>query len=72
MRYEKALAKIDADNAMTAEFVVECTDLREGIGSATLTVGEPLLYEQLLELSPHTARRRARRLGYSTSTWASS
>lgn len=71
MRYEKALADIVADDARVAQLIAECADLRAELESATLAEGEPLLYEQLVELiirvtdhlfaAHETLRKRVRR-----------
>ena len=50
MRYEKALSEIEANDDRTKNLIDECSDLRKRLEGATLDKGEPLLYEQLLEL----------------------
>ena len=50
MRYERLLGRIESDDVKTAQLVAECADLRARLESSTLAAGEPLLYEQLVEL----------------------
>ena len=50
MRYEEALGEIESDGGRANELIVECADLRNKLEGATLAEGQPLLYEQLLEL----------------------
>ena len=50
MRHERALEQIEGDDARTNALIAECSDLRARLEAATLGEGDPLLYEQLLEL----------------------
>ena len=50
MRYEKALADISSDENRTAQLVAECAELRTDLENSTLSSGDSVLYEQLLEL----------------------
>ena len=71
MRYEKTLSSIAADDVRAAQLIAECAELRADLESATLAEGEPLLYEQLVELiirvtdhmlaAHETLRKRVRR-----------
>lgn len=50
MRYKRELPKIADNHELAEQLVAECAGLRADLEAATLGQGEPLLYEQLLEL----------------------
>ena len=50
MRYEKRLTAIASDGERSSEFIAECATLRTKLELVTLGEGEPLLYEELVEL----------------------
>jgi len=50
MLYEHVLSDIDSDDALSAQLVMECVDLRNRLETAAVDEGDPLLYEELIEL----------------------